>query len=337
MKLAVVKPDHLGDLVLSRPAIAALLQVAPDLTLFVNGRVMGLAKYLFPSAEVKEFNLPHLQKDRASALDASTAKWLLAGFEVVVFLRDDQQVRDIASVLASETFIPEGDFQTHETQIQRAAIAGLTTYGRSTSVPTAELPWPSQIATVGLCIAAGFPTNRWPELHWIELGKSLFRSNREICIFAGPAESDVADFIGRRLGLPESRVVIGGPDYASFLSEVERCDVVIGVDGGTAHLCSLVRPVLSIFGSSPWRRYSPFGRFNRTVSLDLFCGPCVQFSRRELNACLTRECMAEVTPDIVTGAMLLQDQDQSVGLRRGRCWFGVSHLAAGENFRFLDD
>ena len=337
MKLAVVKPDHLGDLVLSRPAIAALLQVAPNLTLFVNGRVTGLAKYLFPSVEVKEFNLPHLQKDRASALDTGAATRLLTGFETVVFLRDDQQLRYIASALTAESIIPEGDFQTHETQIQRAAIAGLATYGRSTSVPEAVLPWPRQIETVGLCIAAGFPTNRWPELHWIELGRSLLRSHREIYIFAGPAESDVADFIGCHLGLRESRVVIGGPDYASFLSEVKRCDVVIGVDGGTAHLCSLVRPVLSMFGSSPWRRYSPFGRFNRTVSLDLFCGPCVQFSRRELNACLTRECMGELTPDIVAQALLLPDQDQSVGLRRGQCWFGVSHLAAGENFRFLDD
>lgn len=337
MKLAVVKPDHLGDLVLSQPAIAALRRLAPGLVLFVNGRVAGLARYLFPDLDIRAYDLPHLVKDRSAGLDVSAARAALADFDLVVFLRDDARIREIARGLSARTVVPEGESWWHETQIQRAGIAGIATYGRSDLFPSATRAWPSSVSSVGLCIAAGFPTNRWPELYWVQLGRRLKDAGKDLHVVCGPAETAEAALIAQQLCIDSSRLISGGGDFASFLSAVELCDVVIAVDGGTAHLCSLVRPVLSIFGSSPWRRYSPFGRFNRTVSLDLSCSPCVQFSRNELNGCFSRECMTHLTPDIVLGALALPDEDRSVSLQQGRCWFGVSHLAAGEDFRMLTD
>jgi ADP-heptose:LPS heptosyltransferase len=337
MKLAVVKPDHLGDLVLSQPAIEALRRLAPGLVLFVNRRATGLARHLFPDLDVRPYDLPHLLKDRAPGLDTTAARQALANFELVVFLRDDPMIREIARGLSARTIVPEGDAWWHETQIQRAAVAGVVTYRRSELFPARVPAWPSSVASVGVCIAAGFPTNRWPELFWVNLGRGLQGAGKQVHVVCGPAEVDEAGVIARQLGLKSDCLIVGGPDFATFLSAVERCDAVIAVDGGTAHLCSLVRPVLSIFGSSPWRRYSPFGRFNRTVSLDLFCSPCLQFSRSELNGCLSRECMANLTPDLILQALELPDADGSVPLPRGRCWFGVSHLAAGEDFRMLTD
>src|SRR5262249_17484715 len=73
-------------------------------------------------------------------------------------------------------------------------------------------------------------------------------------------------------------------------------ELVIATDSGTAHLASLVQPVLSIFGGSPWRRFAPLGPCNAIVTRQLPCSPCPQFDRSLINTCATRECLANLTP-----------------------------------------
>lgn len=46
-KIAIVKPDHFGDLVLSRAAIRAVLASYPDAAVFVASRNLPLARFLF--------------------------------------------------------------------------------------------------------------------------------------------------------------------------------------------------------------------------------------------------------------------------------------------------
>ena len=67
MKLAVVKPDHIGDLILSSPAIRALSTVIPDLTLFVASKTLKLGRHLFPHVELRTMDLPHLLKSGGAA------------------------------------------------------------------------------------------------------------------------------------------------------------------------------------------------------------------------------------------------------------------------------
>ncbi len=43
-------------------------------------------------------------------------------------------------------------------------------------------------------------------------------------------------------------VVVGGNEIADFMSAVDTLDLVVASDGGTAHLCSLVTPIVSVFG-----------------------------------------------------------------------------------------
>ena len=59
----------------------------------------------------------------------------------------------------------------------------------------------------------------------------------------------------------------------------EAVDLVIATDSGTAHLTSLVRPVISLCGGSPWTRFAPLGRYNVVLSRRYPCSPCWQFVR----------------------------------------------------------
>src|SRR5262249_54181804 len=102
----------------------------------------------------------------------------------------------------------------------------------------------------------------------------------------------------------DARVLIGGSDFGCFLKELAGAvDVVIATDSGTAHLAALVRPVLSLFGGSPWRRFAPLGRWNAVLTRHLPCSPCPQFDRALLNTCMTRECLANLSPELVEAGL----------------------------------
>ena len=109
---------------------------------------------------------------------------------------------------------------------------------------------------------------------------------------------------GAKLG-PE-RVIVGDQDYAGFVAAVGELDLVVASDGGTAHLCSKAAPILSIFGSSPYRRYAPYGGWNRILHQRLSCSPCIQYDSRRVNGCLSVECMAAVTAADVVSALELR-------------------------------
>src|SRR5262249_46208618 len=136
--------------------------------------------------------------------------------------------------------------------------------------------------SVGLCIAAGFFANSWPAAHWVALGRQLAARGHRLSVICGPSETEQAQLIARAIGLADRAVIRGDDDHPGFLARVAELDWVIASDGGTAHLCSLVSPVLSIFGGSPFRRYAPFGRWNRLLTLELPCSPCCQYMSRAI-------------------------------------------------------
>ena len=326
MRVAIVKPDHLGDFVLSKPAIGALLRRFPDARLFVGSAVAPLAHAIFPQAETATLDMPHLAKG-AYWISLEEIARRLSEFDLVVFLREDAIIADLAGRLKCRMVLPRGDHLRHETLIQQQALKALVDYRRTELFSGTPIGWPGQPRVVGLCIAAGFPTNRWPHIYWIELGRGLMAAGWQLKIIGGPAESDDADLIRRYLGLGRTSVVIGTRDFLGFWDAIDETDLVIATDGGTAHLCSLRRPVLSLFASSPWRRYAPFGKFNRVLTRDLACSPCMQFSHTDLNACMTRECAAWLLPSHVTTALHVSRSQPEISKARGIVLsIGTSHL-----------
>jgi heptosyltransferase-2 len=92
-------------------------------------------------------------------------------------------------------------------------------------------------------------------------------------------------------------VIVGTPDFAATLRCLaSQVDLVVATDSGAGHLAALVRPVISLFGGSPWRRFAPLGRHNLSLSRRYPCSPCPQFTRTAVNACHTQECLVNFQP-----------------------------------------
>jgi heptosyltransferase-2 len=333
MKIAIVKPDHLGDLVLSAPAIRAVLSRYSDLTLFVSSRNIGFAGLLFGAVELRPLDLPHL----ARGDENSQGGLDFTGFDLVLFLRRDQILNpQQAHMVCNDYIFLQDSNQYHQTLLDYMVASRVVgSYDIDAAFYSGNDRLIRQKATrppdaVGLCIGAGFHANSWPATNWVELGRELQAGGRRVAVIGGPSETNLAQIIARALGLADQAVISGDDDYQAFLERVAELDWVVASDGGTAHLCSLVAPILSIFGGSPFRRYAPFGRWNRLVTLELPCSPCCQYMSRAINGCLSTECVTGINPAQILHALGTPYKEifpSSVEAGDGcRLYFGTSHL-----------
>ncbi|GJE58363.1 glycosyltransferase family 9 protein [Methylobacterium trifolii] len=334
MSLAIVKPDHLGDLILSSGAIRAMCAARPDATVFVATKNLALARLLFPGIEIRAIDLPHLAKAGGALASPD-----LSPFEVVAMLRNDHVLNRQWAELRTRSFVqPEDTHEDHQSLIDytvAARFAGFYDIDRAffgTRLERVTEKAGRVPKRIGLSIGSGFHANAWPTTRWIDMARHLLETADAVTLIGGPAEQAKAAFIRDRLGRPAAvSLLIGGGDLAGFIGAVDDLDLVVASDGGTAHLCSLTTPIISVFGPSPFRRYAPFGRLNRLLTREMSCSPCCQYAAQLFNGCLTTECMTGLRPENVGSALDVRmppaSRARSLTLGDGvRLHIGVSHL-----------
>jgi heptosyltransferase-2 len=334
VRVAIIKPDHLGDLVLSSPAIRAVSQRS-DATLFVGPWNRVAAAQFFPGLAVETITFGHLSKSAKSGDSIPD----LRGFDCVAVLRNDHIVNPgWADLRARDYVAAPARNDVHQTLLDHTVVHSIAGdydidalfYGAAFERYLAKLDRVPQ--RVGLSVGSGFHANLWPITRWIELARTLLDAGREISIIAGPGERERGGYIAAGAGLdPGASLIIGSTDMAGFLAQVAALDLVVATDGGAAHLCSTVTPIVAIFGPSPFRRYAPFGQATRLVTRDLGCSPCCQYTTNLINGCLTMECMTNITTDDIMvclgqpASRRVQPRRQPVG-NGVQMWWGLSHI-----------
>jgi heptosyltransferase-2 len=310
VRVGILKPDHLGDLILAAPAIAALGRRFKQLTLFCHPKNVLLAQHLLPGIAVRALHLPHLDKDRGRDLDTrSRLRALRDEIDLLICLRWDGQIERLLTIPEVEYLVlGTVRLDRHVAAEQQDLVAPLTgPYDILDSFVYPACPpvtaRPVRLGAVGLCLSAGFRLNAWPLCHWLDLAARLHRHGTRIVLVGGPAEigplRTLAAALQDKLGY-QPQTLVGSNDFGATLQRLhESVDLVVATDSGTAHLAALVRPVVSLFGGSPWRRYAPLGRHNAVLSRRYPCSPCQQFDRTAVNTCHTQECLSNLTPDQV--------------------------------------
>jgi heptosyltransferase-2 len=303
MRVAILKPDHLGDLVLAAPAIAALQRRFDDLTLLCHPGSEGLAHHLFPGLPLQPILFPHLDRNCRTPMHARPLLSMRDEFDLFICLRWDACIRrHLNEAAVTYQACDLDDLDVHVTLEHRQAVepwTGPYDLLASFRYPAGSRELRRPVERIGLCIAAGFSHNAWPLNHWLELAERLMGRGMEIVWIGGPSETN------RLRALVEAdapsgnrpQILVGNENFGRFLQKLAKSvDLVIATDSGTAHLASLVRPVLSLFGGSPWRRFAPLGPCNAIVTRQLPCSPCPQFDRNLVNTCVSRECLVGLTP-----------------------------------------
>jgi heptosyltransferase-2 len=389
MKVAVIKPDHVGDVVLASAAIRAVLAAYPDAAVFVAPGNFPLARFLFGEAcDLRAVVLPHVSKQtegqqparidsgafakpgpsgpgtckshsqrsaprravnlrnpcllRSSAVQGREDVNLTA-FDLVLFLRHDDVLNPAwAEPRCRDYVFPILTNADHQSFLDHAVVSHLIGdydidayhYGADLAAVRQKAARPP--ARIGLSIGSGFHANVWPAVRWIELGRRLLSEGRSVRVFCGPSELAVGRMIAEVIGLGNDGLVAGDARVAAFAQEAAMMDWFVASDGGTGHLCGRHAPVTSIFGPSPFRRYAPFGRWNRLLTRELDCAPCCQWSAKLVNGCLSNECIVNIDVDqVMAGIGPPYASDVEPGMVHVgdgcRMYYGVSHLGLADN------
>lgn len=326
--IAVVKPDHIGDFILSIPALNALYNCYGPYDLFLNPNNFFISSF-FLGGKVNSipFSMNQFIKKSEDKKTLINSVKIFSNYNKIIYLRDDDFINGYLSQGRSYYHCNGGKFD-HETNIQRNSLVScIGSYSRSSYFPFKSKGWPSKILTVGLCVSAGFSTNALPISFFNDLYCHISEELAiKVVLIGGPNEFGKINTLLQLTGIQSDDVVIGDRDISRFLGLVEQCDVVIGGDSGTMHLVSTVTNTLSLFTSSPWWRFAPFGSGNRLLYYDIACRPCIQFMSTAVNSCVTRECLSVIDVNAVLSALLSPDIDSCQSFSGIKFVSGASHL-----------
>jgi ADP-heptose:LPS heptosyltransferase len=314
MRVGILKPDHLGDLILAAPAIAALQRRFAGLILFCYPKNLGLAAHLFPALRAVPILLPHLDKERRPDRQLQQRLELLRKeVDLLICLRWDHDCQRLLTIPDIEYHVPGAEVEERHVAAQHRDLVEpftgsydiLSSYVYPDCPPVSHRP--RELSAVALCISAGFHLNAWPLNHWLGLARLLHRDGIEIVLLGGPDETAKLHVLGRAirdaLGY-SAQTIAGGKDFRATLCALgDMVDLVVATDSGSAHLAALARPVISLFGGSPWRRFAPLGRHNAILCRRVSCSPCIQFYRLSANTCHTQECLSNLKPGQVLACL----------------------------------
>lgn len=128
---------------------------------------------------------------------------------------------------------------------------------------------------VGFCPGAEFgDAKKWPEKHYIELGKQLIAAGKQIWVFGSPADQATGELIARGIG--ENSVNLAG--RTSLLDAIDLlalCTQVVTNDSGLMHVAAAVgSKITAIYGSTSPGFTPPIATNAAVVNLELDCSPC---------------------------------------------------------------
>lgn len=155
---------------------------------------------------------------------------------------------------------------------------------------------------IGICAGAEYgPAKRWPPDRFAAAMQLIQAARPEVrfVLFGAPGETALGRELSGLVG-GNCENLVGKTTLEELMAELRRCRLLLTNDTGTMHLAALLgTPVTAIFGSTEPDWTGPLGTGHTIVRRHVECSPCF------LRDCpLDFRCMKEITPDMVSAAVL---------------------------------
>jgi lipopolysaccharide heptosyltransferase I len=142
-----------------------------------------------------------------------------------------------------------------------------------------------------------WPTKHWLESYWAELLDMMAENNN--IIFIGTWQNNA--LINKITSLAKTDKflsLVGKTALFDLIELFNRSDIVIAPDTGPMHIANATdKPVIiSMFGSTSYKRSAPYGEKHVALSATLPCQPCF---KRQCPKEAKMECMKKITPDMI--------------------------------------
>ena len=139
---------------------------------------------------------------------------------------------------------------------------------------------------------------RWPVQHFAELVRALAKKfpSARFAILGGKDDAPLGDVISRVA--PERCLnLCGATTLPEMIEWVRRCDLLVTNDTGPMHVAAaLGKPLVALFGPTAPERTGPYGQLQNVLRLNLPCSPCM---KSDCAYEKTDECLRALSPAVV--------------------------------------
>jgi heptosyltransferase I len=328
LKILILKPSSLGDVVQALPVLRLLKLHLPDSEVhwWVDSSLAPLLEGDPDLAGVVRFerrrwttpaHWPEMCRSirwlRAQSFDwvidlqclarSGAFAWLANGKLLIGLDEPREGARGFYDII-----VPRASFHTHAVDWYLAVLPrlGVPAHWNFTWLP--ERPavaaavrekWPvGRERWIAIQPAGRWPNKRWPADHFFELVRCLSETSTDIrfAILGGAEDQPLSKAIAR--AAPERCLDLAGQTSLPEMVEWLRlCELMVTNDTGPMHVAAaLGKPVVAIFGPTEPRRTGPYGQLERTVQLAMPCVPCLK-SRCAYVKPL--ECLKAIPPAVI--------------------------------------
>ncbi|WP_369433754.1 lipopolysaccharide heptosyltransferase II [Psychromonas sp. MME1] len=157
---------------------------------------------------------------------------------------------------------------------------------------------------IGLCPGAEFgPAKRWPEGHFATLAKMLIEQGEQVWLFGSEKDKPVTEQIKATLSPEQQKQCVDLAGRTNLIEAVDlmaACNTVVSNDSGLMHIAAAVGcKVVALYGSTSPGYTPPLTEKVKILHTDIECRPCF---KRE---CPLKhlKCLTEISADQVFAAI----------------------------------
>lgn len=323
-RILVVRPDNVGDVLMTGPVFRALRAAAPEAALDLLASPAGAAAAaLLPEvADVVTASVSWQQLDLVPGADPDAdlvADLADRRYDAAVVLTSFSQSPWPAAEVARRAGIAVrvgtskefgGGLLTHwvpappdeEHQVDRMlgllAAVGVPSRGHTlhARVPDAARLPDALVGTRYAVVAPGAscPSRRWPADRFAAVVRGLAGDGLTVAVTGTAKEADLVTAVVGEAGLP----LAGGLGLGDLAALLAGAEVVVANNSGGVHLADAVgAPVVELFaGTETVDQYRPRSTRAEVLTRPVSCAPC-----RQLVCPFDQECLA-IAPDEVLAA-----------------------------------
>ncbi len=308
MKVLILKPSSLGDVVQALPLLRLLKRHRPDAVVH-----WWLAAELLPLLE-GDADLAHLipfERRRwrspaywpsglaqIRAMRAARYDWVidlqgLARSAAFAWLADGGfttglELEREGAHLSYDLAVPRPKDRPHavEWYLAVAAALDIPVHDQFEWLPARPdiaahltVKWPrDKFRWLAINPGARWDNKRWPATHFAELVRQLAASDARLrfALLGGSGDWQLTETI-RRAEPGRCENFAGRTALPELIEVLRRCDLLVTNDTGPMHLAAALRkPVVSLFGPTRPDQTGPYGQTHLALTRPLPCAPCMK-------------------------------------------------------------
>ena len=326
MKILILKPSSLGDVIQAIPvlrllkshfrdaeiywwidaALAPLLEEDPDLAGIVRFHRKRWRHWRHWPEVIQSVHWMREQEfdiviDLQSLLRSATFAWLANG-KLLIGLDDHREgargFYDIA--------VPRRSFHTHaiDWYLSVLPVLGVPVHNDFRWLPErpklaamVETKWKiGNEHWIAIQPGARWKNKRWPAEHFAELVRLLAKKYPDVRFaILGSGDDQAMGKIIHAAEPSRSLNLCGEISYFELVEWLRHCDLMVTNDTGPMHVAAaLGKPLIALFGPTEPRRTGPYGQLGNTMQVDhLPCVPCMK------SVCTWKnpiECLTAISP-----------------------------------------